>query len=148
MCVLKINPVFDLAGVVSITSFSHYTRYHIGTFHVGFHSWSSRIWNLHSTQLSVPTLSLSSDSCFSFRPVRACIRNRVRDYGKLLLVFIARSGVRQSFILSSFLSNFVTGIIMEITLSSCENDDIDIYSNSRLLDLEYGDRRKTGVSRY
>lgn len=59
-------------------------------------------------------------------------RNSVRACDNLSPKFTMRNGVRQGCPLSPSLFTSVIGVVTEITLSSSENDGIDIYSNGNL----------------
>lgn len=88
--------------------------------------------------------------CLSFKDVpkkfisliqslHANSRSRVRAYGIVSLEFVTRSGVCYGCHLSLSLFSLVIQVAMEIALSSCENNEIDICADSTLSDLGYAD---------
>lgn len=60
-----------------------------------------------------------------------------RAYGDVSPELTMRSGVHQRYPFLLIVSSFVSELLMEVALSSCDNSRIDICSNWNLSDLEY-----------
>ena len=66
-------------------------------------------------------------------------RGRVRAYGKLSSEFATTSGVRQGCPLSPFLFNFVIDFLLEMSISTCDVEGVELLPGCPLVDLEYAD---------
>lgn len=64
----------------------------------------------------------------AYKPLNTNGQSQVREHGYLSPELIKSGGVRQGGSVSSLFLNFVTETAMELALSSCENGNIDIFS--------------------